>query len=470
MIRSTLTAHLAERDRKELTLQLNDRDIGLLATHRQQHYVASGNRRVQLIAGILADKDDPVAIHNTRVQLRQWQLAFRNLQIQGLSRFMKEEINEQLEADFLFLLTAEIALVFCHKDLGVYLHRGERIYRQQPTRPPQVNISDSISKLDFYAFRPQENDNFLIIDPEFIDLFMVEELEDLFGDMRQLNVSMAELSSLASQSGYAQDTTWFSVHVQRIDAGQMSDYKKNSLGSSQYDHSEFLQSFRRSKVVPLRDGNVRILPPELEREKQSEYYESAQTKAPRFVSSFGNNKTSLKNNNRKKQQDYPSAARTQDENPPDPDMVDRIKMWNTGGIKKFFANFLYRITHLFKSSRSLSILTFVAIVLVVLLILVWGLTSIGSNADSEDEPLNTESLFTENTTVDPDATIFEIEVEIQANSLQVMSTPGGNELIATLQRGDRIFQTGQPEDEWVRVRLPDGRQGYVLEQLLFPEK
>ena len=113
MIRSTLTAHLAERDRKELTLQLNDRDIGLLATHRQQHYVASGNRRVQLIAGILTDKDDPVAIHDTRVQLRQWQLAFRNLQIQGLSRFMQEELDTELEADFLFLMTAVIVLVFC---------------------------------------------------------------------------------------------------------------------------------------------------------------------------------------------------------------------------------------------------------------------------------------------------------------------------------------------------------------------
>lgn len=470
MIRSTLTAHLTERDRKELTLQLNDRDIGLLATHRQQHYVASGNRRVQLIAGILTDKDDPVAIHNTRVQLRQWQLAFRNLQIQGLSRFMEEEIDDQLEADFLLTMTAEMVLVFCHKDFGVYLHRGKRIYRQQPTLPPQINISESIRKLDFYAFRPHENDNFLIIDPEFIDLFMVEELEDLFGDMRQLNVSMAELSSLASQSGYAQDTTWFSVHVQRIDAGQMSDYKRSSYGSSRYDYSDFLQSFRRSKVVPLRDGNVRILPPELERERQVKYFESNQAEAPKFISSFGNEKASLQNRREKEHQKYPSAARTQDENPPDPGMVDRIKMWDTSGIKAFFKNFLYRITHLFEHSRSLSILTFIAIVSVILLFLVWGITSIGSGAGSEEESVSTENLVTQNTTVDPDATIFEIEVEVRANSLQVMSTPAGSDLIATLQRGDRIFQTSQPEEGWVRVRLTDGRQGYVLEQLLFPEE
>lgn len=468
MIRSTLTAHLAERDRKELTLQLNDRDIGLLATHRQQHYVASGNRRVQLIAGILTDKDDPVAIHDTRVQLRQWQLAFRNLQIQGLSRFMQEELDTELEADFLFLMTAEIVLVFCQKNLGVYLHRGERIYRQQPTLPPRINISDSIRALDFYAFRPRENDNFLIIDPEFIDLFMVEELEELFGDMRQLNVSMAELSSIASQSAYAQDTTWFSVHVQRIDTGQLSDYKQSNYGQSQYDYSDFLQSFRRSKVVPLRDGNLRILPPELEMQRQARSFEENQPKAPKFVSSFGEEKNGLPRRRSKEREQYPSAARTQDENPPDPGMVDRIKMWNANGIKDFFKRFLYRITHLFENSRSLSLLTFVAILLIALLLLVWGVTSLGGSEPEETK--KTENMSEPSSTLDPNATIFEIEVEVRANSLQVMSTPGGSDLIATLQRGDKVYQTNQPDEGWVRVRLLDGRQGYVLEQLLFPEE
>ncbi|NLC88705.1 MAG: SH3 domain-containing protein [Clostridiaceae bacterium] len=470
MIRSTLTAHLAERDRKELTLQLNDRDIGLLATHRQQHYVASGNRRVQLIAGILTDKDDPAAIHDTRVQLRQWQLAFRDLQIQGLSRFLEAGINDGLEADFLFLMTAEIVFVFCNKDLGVYLHRGERIYRQQPTLLPQLNLSESIRKLDFYAFRPRENDNFLIIDPEFIDLFMAEELEELFGDMRQLNVSMAELSSIASQSGYSNDTTWFSVHVQRIDTGQMSGSKNTSLGGSEYDHSGFLQSIRRSKVVPLRDGNVRILPAELELERQVRYFEESQAQAPKFISSFGNEKPRLQNKRTGDQRQYPSAARTQEENPPEPKVIDRIKMWNAGGIKDVFNRLFYRATHLFEHSRSLSLLTYIAIVLLLLLLLVWGIKSIGSGRGGEEETKSPDSTVEESSTIDPDATIFEIEVEVRANSLQVMTSPAGTDLIATLQRGDKVFQTSQAEEGWVRVRLADGRQGYVLEQLLFPEE
>ena len=47
MIRSTVTAHLAETDRSELTLQLNDREIGVLATQEQRLYDLSGNRRGQ---------------------------------------------------------------------------------------------------------------------------------------------------------------------------------------------------------------------------------------------------------------------------------------------------------------------------------------------------------------------------------------------------------------------------------------
>jgi hypothetical protein len=47
MIRSTLTAHLADVDRHELTLQINDRDIGLLASQHQRYYVMSGKTVLQ---------------------------------------------------------------------------------------------------------------------------------------------------------------------------------------------------------------------------------------------------------------------------------------------------------------------------------------------------------------------------------------------------------------------------------------
>ena len=60
MIRSTLTAHLADVDRQELTLQINDRDIGLLASQHQRYYVMSGNRRVQMIAGLFTHRDEDV--------------------------------------------------------------------------------------------------------------------------------------------------------------------------------------------------------------------------------------------------------------------------------------------------------------------------------------------------------------------------------------------------------------------------
>jgi len=156
MIRSTLTAHLADVDRQELTLQINDRDIGLLASQHQRYYVMSGNRRVQMIAGLFTHRDDPASISSTRALLRLWLMTFRDLQINGLARFPQCAQSRDLDADFILLMDAHRVLIWCHRDQGVYLLSWNRLYRQQPTYPPQQDALLSLGiPLDFYAFRPQ---------------------------------------------------------------------------------------------------------------------------------------------------------------------------------------------------------------------------------------------------------------------------------------------------------------------------
>ncbi|MDD4186829.1 MAG: hypothetical protein PHC72_04810, partial [Eubacteriales bacterium] len=113
MIRSTLTAHLADKDRDEITLQINDRDIGVLATQEQRHYVMSGNRRVQLIAGLHTDPEDAASVLSTRALLRHWLVTFRELQINGLSRFPVMVERNRLEADFLLLFDSERIVIWC---------------------------------------------------------------------------------------------------------------------------------------------------------------------------------------------------------------------------------------------------------------------------------------------------------------------------------------------------------------------
>lgn len=156
MIRSTLTAHLAEADRTRQTLQLNDRDIGVLATQEQRHYVMSGNRRVQLIAGLQTDPGDHALVLSARALLRYWLVSFRELQINGLDRLPAIVERNRLTADFLLLMDSELVLVWCPSSFGVYLHRGRHLYRQQPTYPPQSGgLASFCRTLDFYAFRPR---------------------------------------------------------------------------------------------------------------------------------------------------------------------------------------------------------------------------------------------------------------------------------------------------------------------------
>ncbi len=478
MIRSTVTAHLAETDRSELTLQLNDRDIGVLASQEQRHYVMSGNRRVQLIAGLLTDPGDQTQVLSTRALLRHWLVSFRELQINGLDRLPVIIERNRLAADFLLLMDSEIVLVWCQPQYGVYLHRGHHLYRQQPTWPPdQGAFASFCCRLDFYAFRPHEGDDLLIIDPSFIDLFDPVDLEDLLADIHQINVAMTELTRLAYSYGRDVDTTWFSAQIQRLDTDlELLSPEARERVSGRREPGRrtvsWLNHLQLSKVVPLLDGNIRIAPPGLDRRDRRSAVPEAKgygPQPPEFKtvwrqSNEGKSRLSIKGRAGERE------AR-QNRGGPDPyapreSWMDRAKHWNTEGIRGRLLAFHGKLTHLFPGSRGLSLLAYVTIWLLVLVLLVaavYGLRSGGKDKDSGEEPPKVSL-------PDPSAgalkTEFEIDIIVKASSLRVVSEPGGEELIASVTRGDHVTQLTSPRDGWVLIRLVDGRSGYVPESLL----
>lgn len=464
MIRSTLTAHLAENDKRELTVQMNDRDVGPLATQRRRHYVASGNRRVQMIAGFFVNRSDSDASDRTRYQLRLWQSAFRTLQVSGTDYFLGQKLGGELEADFLFLMTQEMVLIFCERSLGIYLHRGSRLYRQQPTMKPDVPLNRTFEALDFYAFRPREGDNLLIIAPEFIDLFQADELEEMFGDLRQVNVSMAELTSLADKFGYTDDTSWFSVQIQRLGEDEAL------LSEPISETHEVIQTIVMSKVVPLRDGNVRILPPGLSLKRDFVGGDIGSGKVypapPKFTSAFTGKPRALSAEAAARRRTADRASHKK----PSVSFWDRVKLWNADRWRRGFGAFHHRMRHLFPESRGLSLLAYLAILCVVILVVAFlfhSLLALRHRPDtdtSNDRPVVTGSP----TTAATEEKQFEIEIEIRANTLRVMAAPESKELVATLKRGDRVIQTAEPVDGWVRIELKDGRRGYVRQDLLAP--
>ena len=104
MIRTLVTAHINSLDLHELTIQINDRSLGYLTAQKQQNYVASTNRRVQMITGIRSDRLDQNLIVESRDMLRKWSAVFRELQIYGLDILPAILKREKLHAEFLFLI------------------------------------------------------------------------------------------------------------------------------------------------------------------------------------------------------------------------------------------------------------------------------------------------------------------------------------------------------------------------------
>ncbi len=481
MIRSTLTAHLADIDRQELTLQINDRDIGLLASQHQRYYVMSGNRRVQMIAGLLTQRDVPASVSSTRALLRLWLMTFRDLQINGLARFPQCVESRGLDADFILLMDAHRVFVWCQRDQGVYLLRGKRLYRQQPTFPPQHEVLRSLGgSLDFYAFRPNEGDDLLIIDPTFIDLFDCADLEAMFTDIRQVNVAMTELMRLASHYGYVSDKTWFSAQIQKLEPEPevlSADSRGRAAGRRTRENGagSWLRRIRWSKVVPLADGNVLILPPELERYRVRRdvkpVVDSNQPKPPRFTTYSGRESARQLD----KVDIVESDSRSRSRRPKDEVVehygrkvtwLDRVKEWNVDGLRDRLVCFNRKLMNLIPSSRGLSILAYIVIWLIILVMIVAIVASIkGARANTdpqhEDKPKVSSVDKSDQPKID-----FEIDVEVRANSLRVVAAPNSDELVATVSRGEHVTQLTNPKDGWVMIRTADDRVGYVPETLL----
>ncbi len=474
MIRSTLTAHLADADRRGLTLQVNDRDIGVLASQEQRHYVMSGNRRVQLIAGLATDPEDPASVLSTRALLRHWLVSFRELQINGLSRFPLIAERNRLDADFLLLMDAERVTIWTDPPYAVYLHRGHHLYRQQPTYPPGHPSLMAFNRMDFYAFRPREGDDLLIIDPAFIDLFEAQDLEDLLADIHQINVAMTELTRLATSYGRDVDTSWFSAQIQKLekDLEMFSAESRERFAGrrgSERDPIPWQNQLTLSKVVPLLDGNVRIDPPGYQGQGQGRLAPPAakkQPKPPQFTSVWQDSQEE------RRRMPLQGEDRVRRERKPMPDpyqtrggFLDRVKHWNTDGIKRRLAGWHHRLTHLVPGSRGLSLLTYLAIWLVILVIFVTLFVSVkGKRGQKETEPDRPK--VTSPSETETPKTDFEIDIVVKANSLRVLAEPEGEELVGTVTRGDRLVQLTHAEDGWVLVRLLDGRTGYVPEALL----
>jgi hypothetical protein len=456
MIRTIITAHITADALRELTLQINDRSLGKLALQRQQHYVMTGNRRVQMVAGLITDTRRPNAVAEDKHQQRLWEACFRELQTRGMTAFPDVVRRDELHADFLALIDEKRFICYTDEEFGIYLHRAGRLYRVQPLVRP--SSAPRFAGLDFYAFDVEAEDNVLILNPGFVDLFEASELENVMSSMRQISAVMSWLTDLAQTYGDGEIKPWIGFQIGRISVDQLTDEGGRRGGKRR----RFPTGFPPSKVTRLAGGNVLIPVP---RDDGTVPEPETVRERPR-LGSGAPDRPSLRPDPR-----YPSASRTLAEHESRVTRLDRLKTQEFKDVSGGLSRIVRRLRNLFPGQRGLSLLAFIAIILVTLVVVLFLLkTTLGIGNSSQSG--RTEAVLVTAPATDASGepvtlrSDFEIEWEVKANTLAVYSEPASGKMLAQLMRGDKLWKLAEPENGWVLVRLYDGRIGYAYDDIL----
>lgn len=448
MIRTTITAHIPAASLKELTFQINDRNLGALALQRQQNYVMTGNRRVQMVTGLLTDRKRPSAVAEDKHQLRQWENAFRDLQISGLTAFPEVVEREHLRCDLLCLMDEQRFIGYATPRFGIYLNRSNRLFRVQPianTAPPHF------FGLDLYSFEIAAGDNILVMSPEFVDLFDAAELIEQFMAFKQVPTVMSKLNDLAETYGEGLVKPWLSFQVQRTQESQSHHDALPLKSGKRYPYN-----IAKSKVVRLENGNIFIpVKPTPQTEVKRETREKIHLVEPEPDQIPLEPKHGF----------YPSGSRTLLESERQATRLDRLKARDVGGAPAKKRRFWQRLMNLFPGQVLLSRVIFLALILVVLVMLVLA----GQTLLNRNRTLTNTVTTTLATVADEPNTLrtdYEIELEVKASNLSVYAQGGEGRLIGTVMKGERIWKLSEPVDDWVMVRLEDGRTGFVYAPVL----
>ncbi|NLZ80273.1 MAG: SH3 domain-containing protein, partial [Clostridiales bacterium] len=143
-------------------------------------------------------------------------------------------------------------------------------------------------------------------------------------------------------------------------------------------------------------------------------------------------------------------------------------------LKSAVKNFFSLIPH--KPVLSKFVATSIILVVIVLFTLIGSAIGSKSETDSVDTstettPFVTRKIGENEEVVPPDSATLEVDITVKANNLQVRQAPRSDApLLASLQRGAKVTQLSEPNNNWVFIRLPDGKTvGYVYAKSLLDE-
>lgn len=481
MIKSVFAAHLSEQDKQDLTLLFNDRSLGSLSDEDKSNFVLTASRDIHMICGFSNQSVyyDP-RFNQDRIRL--WVQIFREMQSRGLKIFPKFINNHRIYTEYLHVFNSEVFIGWQDRKHGLYLLRKNRLFRLQPTTlPKNVFNPEWMRHADFYSFRVKEKDIVFSISEKVFSRLNPQEIEKFFLEKNNLSTIMSEIINKLKVYDRDLDLSWFGFQIDRLDKNIFVDEDRSYL-KTQNDFTTLINSSRVSRV---RDGQTLIpaVNPRTQQASSSLYQDTDEilTDQETLITSKSPKKVSTRDNLNRKISDRRhrlyNLEKLEQSRTENDAFWDDIKSFSFEPIINNFKKAWKNIFNFIPNQPTLSKLIIItAILLIILFVFLVG-RAIGSKSgqvvetEAEDTTFETRMMEVDDEVKPPNVALIEVELTVKANNLQVRQEPKIDAaIVATLQRGAKITQLSEPENNWVYVRLADGNTfGYVYAESLLGE-
>lgn len=486
MLRAIMTAHISEHDLDIFTLQMNNKPIGHLTAEKSVNYVVSGNREVHVASGFYSSTDSKSERRYITEQMKRFETIFKEMQTLGLSSLPDMSVRYKPEAAFLIFAAADLVIIWQDRQKGVYLQRNKKFFRLQPVPRPHHLFEDSwMSYGDFYAFTPETDDLLLILSPEFVDHFKADQLEEIFSANQQLHAIMKELTALGGTYGYNLEQSWFALQVQRAEVNQILAGHVNEMTvgeehrriSKDKAFSKGIKRSRASRVmygqelIPVKhEGRRRFTaPPSHEAEALKARWQmmEAQEEEPQ------NSQIEVINSGKRARRQETLRAYEERRAPLDP-YFEKMREFTFDPYRRRLKTYIRRFFHLWPHQPVLSVFFASSCCVLVILLLLLGFKLLANRPSNQDftppsEISTTTEAYQANALVNaPAETNLEIAVTVKSSNLQIRQAPDpSSALIASVKRGDTVYQLAPEQNGWVYIRTQNQVEGYVFAEYLF---
>lgn len=487
MLRAILSSHLASADLPFLSAQMNGKRLGQREDAANMNQVISGNREVHMAASFYRSPQTREDRRFLDEEMRYFDRIFAEVQSQGIAALPALLHHFPLQPSALLLASASQVLAWHDRSRGLYLLRRQRLYRLQPARLPEsLGEFPWMDTLDFYAFVPEDEDLLLLITADFMDHFRPAQLESALSGSEQIFARMQGLFDLGKTYGFQLEQSWFALQLKRLEENRFYGEGEGNGDVLSLDRVQrarhFSEEMDYSRVSRLMHGQRLIPAPPRRTSRRRPGRNTAEAPRRRPALALGISQDGqaaearrLENRRARAERERNLAAYEAQRKPLDR-IFERAREWTFAPLLSRWRHLLRRFFQIWPEQPLLSLFFAGCSCLLILLLFLLLMKGLLLRNRRLDQPSATRDIQSTQAaeTIDPSAralvpaeTNLEIAIVVRANTLELrQAMDASSALIATVLRGETVYQLAPAENGWVYVRTAGGVEGYVFADYL----